>query len=175
MTEAYDEDVLIAKLISLIRELGKFPVEGDLRMKGRNDPEFPSHTSFRRLGSKNQRLLKVTEYCRRREGFQDVLNLCPNGVDRKQKAREKDAGTDANTNLPSNFQNEPTKCTKSAPTIQSASKHIGTTGSNRNAKTANGLISARLKSKLFGAVSSCSPNNTENPPRSQQLLPPTSC
>jgi len=94
MAEAYDEDVLIAKLISLIRELGQFPVEGDLRMKGRNDPEFPSHTSFRRLGSKNQRVLKGTEYCRRRQGFQDVLNLCPNGVDRKQQSREKDAGTE---------------------------------------------------------------------------------
>lgn len=41
MAEAYDEGVLIAKLISLTRELGRFPVEGDLRMKCRNDPGFP--------------------------------------------------------------------------------------------------------------------------------------
>ncbi len=95
MAEAYDEDVLIAKLISLIRELGQFPVEGDLRIKGRNDPEFPSHTSFRRLGSKKQRVGKVTEYCRSHEGFQDVLNLCPDIVDRKQQSREKDTSTEA--------------------------------------------------------------------------------
>ena len=94
MAEAYDEDVLIAKLISLIREIGQFPVEGDLRMKGRNDPEFPSHTSFRRLGSKSQRVLKVTLYCQSREGFQDVLNLCPDIVDREQQSREKDAGAE---------------------------------------------------------------------------------
>ena len=73
MAEAYDEDVLIAKLISLIRELGQFPVEGDLR-------------------------------------------------------------ADANMNLPSNFQNELTKCMKSVPMIRLASKHIGTTGLIRGAK-----------------------------------------
>jgi hypothetical protein len=89
---AYGDEVLIAKLVSLTRELGKFPVQGDLRMKGRNDPEFPSEKTFRRLGSKEQRVLKVTEYCRNREGFQDVLNLCPDIVDRKQPSREKDAG-----------------------------------------------------------------------------------
>ena len=94
MAEAYDEELLIAKLISLTRELGRFPVEGDLRMKSRNDPEFPSHSAFNRLGSKKQRVLKVAEYCRNHQGLQDVLELCPDVVDPKQHSREKDAGTE---------------------------------------------------------------------------------
>jgi hypothetical protein len=46
MAEAYDEDVLIAKLISLVRELGQFPVEGDLRMKVEMIPSFPVTRPF---------------------------------------------------------------------------------------------------------------------------------
>ena len=88
MAEAYDEEVLIAKLICLTRELGQFPVEGDLRMKGRNDPQFPSEKAFRRLDSKKQRVLKVQEYCRTHEGFQDVLALCPEAVDRQQHSEK---------------------------------------------------------------------------------------
>ena len=94
LAEAYDEELLIAKLISLTRELGRFPVEGDLRMKSRNDPDFPSHGAFNRVGSKTQRVLKVAEYCRSHEGLQDVLELCPDVVDLKQHPREKEAGTE---------------------------------------------------------------------------------
>jgi hypothetical protein len=63
-------------------------------MKGRNDPEFPSHTAFRRLGSKRQRVLKVTEYCRNNESFRDVLELCPDVVDRKQQSHDNEARTE---------------------------------------------------------------------------------
>jgi Meiotically up-regulated gene 113 len=91
---AYGDEVLIAKLVSLTRELGKFPVQGDLRMRGRNDPEFPSEKTFRRLGSKKQRVLKVTEYCRTHEGFQDVLELCPVVADSTQHSHEKETETD---------------------------------------------------------------------------------
>ena len=94
MAEAYDELVLTEKLISLTRKLGQFPVEGDLRMESRDDPEFPSHSTFNRLGSKEQRVLKVQEYCRTHEGFQDVLEFCPDVVDRKQHSRQKERSTD---------------------------------------------------------------------------------
>ena len=94
MAEAYQEEVLTENLISLTRKLGQFPVEGDLRMESRDDPEFPSHSAFNRLGSKKQRVLKVQEYCRTHEGFQDVLELCPDVVDRKQHPHETEVGTD---------------------------------------------------------------------------------
>jgi hypothetical protein len=63
-------------------------------MKSRNDPEFPSHGAFSRLGSKIQRVLKVAEYCRTHEGLQDVLELCPDLIDLKQHHREKDVVTE---------------------------------------------------------------------------------
>jgi hypothetical protein len=77
ITKAYDEELLISKLITLARELGRFPVSGDLRLKARTDSEFPSDNVFRRLGSKkSQRVMRVAEYCRGREGLEDVLHLC---------------------------------------------------------------------------------------------------
>jgi hypothetical protein len=61
--KAYDDELLIAKLISLSRELCRFPVSGDLRMKARSSRDFPSHNVFRRLGSKSELILRVAEFC----------------------------------------------------------------------------------------------------------------
>src|SRR5438309_8040327 len=49
---AYADDFLIERLILFARELGHFPVSGDLRLKARNESDFPSHNVFNRLGSK---------------------------------------------------------------------------------------------------------------------------
>jgi hypothetical protein len=63
-------------LFCLAREVGHFPVSGDLRLKACNESDFPSHTVFNRLGSKRQLVSKVAEYCRERENFEDVLAMC---------------------------------------------------------------------------------------------------
>lgn len=75
-TEAYSQDWLIEKLILLIRQLGRFPVFGDLKMKARNDPDFPSDKSFSGLGPKREWAGKVVAYCREQGGFEDVISLC---------------------------------------------------------------------------------------------------
>src|SRR5438132_6241570 len=46
---AYPDDLIIENLILLAMELGHFPVSGDLRLKARNESDFPSHTVFNRL------------------------------------------------------------------------------------------------------------------------------
>jgi Meiotically up-regulated gene 113 len=74
--EAHADEWLIAKLVLLARELGHFPLIGDLLMKRRRDVTFPHQTAFRRFGSKNQLISKVTSYCQEHEGFNDVLALC---------------------------------------------------------------------------------------------------
>ena len=173
LAEAYADEFLIERLVSLTRELGRFPVEGDLRVKCRSDPEFPSHGAFHRLGPKMQRVLIVTEFCRAHEGFQDVRDLCPEATDRRRYSPEKEAGSeeigfiyliksgryyksaeatlrdDANTNLPSNFPKEPTRCTKSVRMILLALKHTGTTGLNRSVRMANGLNLSPFEIKAF--------------------------
>src|SRR5688572_15936545 len=52
-TEGYDDDLLVAKLISFARELGHFPLVAELLMKARTEKGFPSESTFRNnLGTK---------------------------------------------------------------------------------------------------------------------------
>lgn len=75
LQSAYTEDRLLESFISLIRELGRFPVYGDLRLRRRRDPAFPSHNTFRRFGSKSQLASRILEYCRT-HGYDDIAPLC---------------------------------------------------------------------------------------------------
>ena len=76
MRTAYDDDVLIERFVGLIRELGHFPVRGELKLKARRDFTFPSYNAFARLGSKQQLAEKVQNYCGKRAGHEDVATLC---------------------------------------------------------------------------------------------------
>jgi hypothetical protein len=75
--------------------LGRFPVQGELRRKGRADAAFPSHSSFARIGGKEKLLEAITAYCQKREGFDDIAALCaarktassPHTAERKREAR----------------------------------------------------------------------------------------
>ena len=70
------DEVLIRKYIELVRELGRVPVEGEIRRKARKDQSFPAHTVFNRFGGKGKLIDAVAAYCRRISGFEDVLALC---------------------------------------------------------------------------------------------------
>ncbi len=73
---AYDTNYLITKYIELIRELGHFPIEGELRVKRKTDKDFPSHGAFAQLGSKQERIQKILEYCQDRNEFDDIISHC---------------------------------------------------------------------------------------------------
>ncbi len=75
-TAAYRTDFLITKYIELIRELGHFPIEGELRIKNKTDKSFPSHNGFSQLGSKQERLQKIVEYCQGKSEFNDIIAHC---------------------------------------------------------------------------------------------------
>jgi hypothetical protein len=70
------DEVLIEEYVGLARELGKLPIEGEIRRKARSDTSFPHHGAFSRFGGKQKLLAAVAEYCRRTPGFEDVLALC---------------------------------------------------------------------------------------------------
>jgi hypothetical protein len=77
MQEAYEEEFLIEKLIGLAKELGHFPIDGEIKMKVGQDKAFPWPQTFvERLGGKNQRLAKVIDYCQRKGGYEQVIRMC---------------------------------------------------------------------------------------------------
>jgi len=76
MQGSYEDDWVIEKLISVIRELGRFPSSGDLRLKAKQEKDFPSHNVFSRVGKKAELVKKTIEYCGNRGGFDEVLRIC---------------------------------------------------------------------------------------------------
>lgn len=63
LNSPYSDAELLDKLASLARELGRFPVAGELRLKARADKTFPSHNVFHRLGKKAELARKLQDYC----------------------------------------------------------------------------------------------------------------
>ena len=76
MQTSYDDDWLLEQLVCFIREIGRFPVSAEFRLKSRNDPEFPNQKTFSRFGKKPQIAAKVVDYCRNRRGYEDVIKIC---------------------------------------------------------------------------------------------------
>lgn len=93
MQEAYAEDDILAKLTEFIRKIGHFPVEGELRIKARNDKSFPSHTTLGRLGSKSKVAIRLVEYCTRIGGLDDVLAIAAARIRPKNTLEEPEVTT----------------------------------------------------------------------------------
>lgn len=74
---AYTETEIMEKFIELTRELGHLPVKAEMQMKARRDGSFPHYATFnKRFGSRTSRIEAVSEYCRVRPGYEDIVNLC---------------------------------------------------------------------------------------------------
>jgi len=80
------DEVLFEKYIRLVRELGRFPLEGEIRRKARSDASFPNHAAFYRFGGKQKLLAALAAYCRNSPGFEDVLALCVEHEDAPARA-----------------------------------------------------------------------------------------
>ncbi|SRR6266404_667354 len=90
-TGAYDEAVLVEKFISLMRELCRFPVVAEIRMKVRADSSFPNDKTFRRFGSKSQFATKILDYCKGKPGYEDVSTMC-SAIAKHSSARGESGG-----------------------------------------------------------------------------------
>lgn len=74
-TAGYEKEYLYEKFIVLIRELKKWPVRGDQRVKRANDSNFPSDYSFYRLGTKQKLASKLLEYAQKKK-YIDIVEIC---------------------------------------------------------------------------------------------------
>ena len=77
LQDAFSDEMLLEKLVAFIRELGRFPGNGDLRLKKRSDSTFPNEKVFdTHFGSRLKLRQAVVEYCLAHPGFDDVPPLC---------------------------------------------------------------------------------------------------
>jgi hypothetical protein len=73
---AYEKTDLLHKYANLTRELGRLPAKGDLRLKASHEAGFPSDATFERLGPKPELVAQLVDYCRSRNGYEEVVRLC---------------------------------------------------------------------------------------------------
>ena len=57
-------------------EIGHYPTIPEIRMRSRNDPDFPSHNVFQRQGRKAELAEKVKDYCSDKPEFEEVVRIC---------------------------------------------------------------------------------------------------
>jgi hypothetical protein len=91
---AYSAETLFEHYIGLVRELGRLPVNAELRMKEHHDKTFPSHGAFARFGPKQQLIERLQKYCEARSGYDDIVTLCARSSGRttdSNKTRNRDA------------------------------------------------------------------------------------
>ena len=95
---AYDDEYVFEKLIELVRELGRYPVINEIKLKARNDKSFPSHNVFQSRGKKRELAAKLLSYCQTRAGYDDIVEVCllvsdtDDEVEEESAAFEEDGG-----------------------------------------------------------------------------------
>jgi Meiotically up-regulated gene 113 len=76
LNSAYNNEFLLAKYAELARQLGRIPAVGDLLLKCRTDPDFPSKNTFERFGSKVEMIKTLLKFCQSHPGFESVAEQC---------------------------------------------------------------------------------------------------
>ncbi len=83
---AYNKEYLAEKLVSLMRELGKFPTWAEINMKFHSDRSFPAPNTFRlRLGAKADLAEFLKTHCDEQGGMEDIVQLCTPHLDTAPK------------------------------------------------------------------------------------------
>jgi hypothetical protein len=74
---AFPEEELLDHFVILIRELGHFPTNAELRLKASQDPTFPSHNVWpQRFGPKRRLVKRLLEFCSQGSELADVRSIC---------------------------------------------------------------------------------------------------
>jgi len=90
----FNDEQLLEPLAGLVRELGHFPTQAELRMKRGVDPTFPDPKTYRRFGRKAEQALALVRYCDASTGWSDVGEICTSlaAAPTPDEADESDAG-----------------------------------------------------------------------------------
>lgn len=96
LNPAYPDVFLIEKAIGLIRKLGRFPTYAEYRTERNSDPEFPDKKVFQRFGSKQRFAAKIAEYCKDKNSYDDVAELCSSIIEDSDMDEEFDNSGESN-------------------------------------------------------------------------------
>ncbi len=92
-----EDEALIPFYALLIRDLGHWPVTGEVRKRCEDDSAFPSHSvmGFARLGGKSELARMLVAFCEANSGWNDVREIAEKQVeDRIQPIEDRSNRTD---------------------------------------------------------------------------------
>lgn len=95
--ERHVDNDLLEKYALYVKEIGRIPVSGDIRVKAKNDPLFPAHNALTRFGSKWDLLEAVIQFVGENPNYDDVANLCKSYLEttpRRTKSRRLESQVD---------------------------------------------------------------------------------
>ncbi len=78
MNDPLPDEAVLAALAELVRELGRFPTNAELKMRARIDPDFPAANTIRARGggSKAGLARRLLEFCEAKSDLVDVASIC---------------------------------------------------------------------------------------------------
>lgn len=86
-----DDDHLLSRYAGLVRACAAVPTSGDLLLKRRDDPTFPSRKVFDRFGSKSRLVARARDFCRDRAEWRDVFQVLSTVVPESQEFADRGA------------------------------------------------------------------------------------
>lgn len=75
LNSALPSEYLLKKLSEIVEELNRFPTSADMRIKARNNPDFPSHNTFNRFGNKSGLAEALKNFCEQ-NGKIELIQYC---------------------------------------------------------------------------------------------------
>lgn len=85
---ARDDNEIIGHLVTFIRELGRYPTVMEIRLRAKQQDDFPWHNTFARLGNKSEVAGMALRYCQERDGLEDVIAICEPVAAQKPKPKD---------------------------------------------------------------------------------------
>lgn len=86
---AHSVELLIESVISLMREVGRFPTHANFIGRRYKDSKFPNPESFRRLGNKEEMIRKIHENAKQK-GYNDIIEMCAPAIQSSRKTENDD-------------------------------------------------------------------------------------
>ena len=76
LTTAYSDEMMIDKLVGLMRVYKRIPTASELRIARKTDPLLPSSSTYDHFGTKSQKAKKILDHIQDKQGYDDIEIIC---------------------------------------------------------------------------------------------------
>jgi len=86
MQKAYSDEEILEPFARYVSQLNRFPSHMEMRLKRRNDPDFPSHNTLAKFGQKKHLAAATAAYCKAKGCFPEVVPICETTISKEESS-----------------------------------------------------------------------------------------